>query len=279
MPPKKPKKDEIVPYEGVLKDLTKSLIQVDNKNIAIVGNVMWEKCQRLELGIGEHIRIVYQNGILKDIDRIQPVAPGTEPIMHIDKEHSQVPSLQSAVKDIRSPSESQVISSSSGATPPEKSGVHMQLSESNLAELLNGKTYEEIYNLKEIFDKIAHEANVKDTIDEFDKLRKEGAVVAEAELTGIGSVWHHEGRFDGTIYEHGTEHRYEIAIIEPETEEDQKVVQEVMVWAREDFNELKKIFPTLDQTTFLAVFLKGYERGLNKGGVMFKELDKAFKKE
>lgn len=70
-----------------------------------------------------------------------------------------------------------------------------------------------------------------------------------------------------------------VALQEQETEEDQKVVQEVMVWAREDFNELKKIFPTLDQTTFLAVFLKGYERGLNKGGVMFKELDKAFKKE
>jgi hypothetical protein len=64
---KKPKKDEVITLEGIVNELTQTLIQVDAHNIAVLGDTIG-RVRGLELSLGDTVKITYQNGILLAIE-------------------------------------------------------------------------------------------------------------------------------------------------------------------------------------------------------------------
>jgi hypothetical protein len=237
---KKAKKDELITLEGEVGNIiTPQLLQVSKKNLAVLDNIS-KKVKELELVAGDVVRVTYKNGILMTIDLVTK----SPKIVHMDKQECRDKTAELTVetpvkKDItsESPAVNPAVCPDAGdleLSPPTVSDVHIHNKEKTYAELvkelrvdvsieqlknfLKGKSYLEIYELKEVFDKIAKDENVKDTIDAFDKHRLEGAIVADAENVGIGSVWGHD--FDNTIYEHGTRYDYKITLIIPESEEE-----------------------------------------------------------
>jgi len=77
---KKPKKDEVIPLEGIINELTPTLIQLDTHNIAVLGDTS-SRVRGLELSLGDRVKITYKNGILLTIDLVEKKPKE----MHIDK--------------------------------------------------------------------------------------------------------------------------------------------------------------------------------------------------
>jgi len=223
---KKPKKDEIIDITGDVGDISPNLIIVSKKNIAVMSNGLREKIKELNIKTGESARVTYQNGILLTIERNQHVPQKPDTKMHMDN-NSETPLTADVTAE--TPPKKELTSKNPSVNSEDmgdlerhqadSKNVHMQLTTDTLEKMLDGKTYEEIYDLKELFDKIAKAANIKGTIGMFDKDRLDGAIVANAEITGIGSVLGFGNKYDNSIYEYGTKYEYKITLITPETEE------------------------------------------------------------
>jgi len=114
---KKPKKDEVVTLEGIVNDITPTLIRVDTHNIAVLGDTV-NRMRGLEVSLGDTVKITYKNGILLTIELM--VKKPKE--MHIDKpETSSVATLPDDI-----PSENETKPGISRDVTPSKSDVHIQ---------------------------------------------------------------------------------------------------------------------------------------------------------
>lgn len=89
---KKPKKDEVITLEGIVNELTPTLIQVDTHNIAVLGDMV-SRVRELEVSLGDTVKITYKNGILLTID----IVTKKPKEMHIDTVEQTAVESQSAV--------------------------------------------------------------------------------------------------------------------------------------------------------------------------------------
>jgi antitoxin component of MazEF toxin-antitoxin module len=113
---KKPKKDEVVTLEGLVNDITPTLIRVDTHNIDVLSDTI-TRMRELNLSLGDTVKITYKNGILLTIDLVSKTSK-----VHIDKtEHTANASSPKLTTSESSP-EANVSMLSEGA----KSDIHIQ---------------------------------------------------------------------------------------------------------------------------------------------------------
>jgi hypothetical protein len=113
---KKPKKDEVVTLEGIVNELTDTLIQVDTHNIAVLGGVV-KRTRSLELSNGDRVKITYKNGILLTIELVAKKPKE----MHIDNPEKTA--------DVTLPEQTPTVVVTKSESPtgvlPAKSDVHI----------------------------------------------------------------------------------------------------------------------------------------------------------
>lgn len=118
---KKPKKDEVINREGVVTDISQTLITVDSHNIAVLGDKAKEIREK-EIIVGDTVTVSSKNGILLTIDPIIKYRVDPDPNMHIDK-ISGTPNIFSPTV---APSEAPAVIPTADNSSTQNDDVHMQ---------------------------------------------------------------------------------------------------------------------------------------------------------
>jgi len=212
---KKPKKDEIVPFDGVVEDVTDTLIVISGKKIAVIGGATKEKIRDLNIKSQDSVHITYQNGILLTIE---PVTQGKKPenTTYAGTDDCSLPD-KTAVHQIELPSETVTSTGCSGDGRAKTEPVHIQVSAENIASLLAGKNIEDICKIRDEIERFAKIELLKDNIRSFDEDRAKGAIISVMEVTAIGGS-NYDG--DDERLRYGDRIDYRVTLITPATDEE-----------------------------------------------------------